>query len=154
LKPLSVCTNLEVLVLSNTSITDAGLAHLAPMQSLLSVTVQGLSVTGRPGPISDAGLAHLASVRPLRSISIPGANVSGSGLAQLRSLPNLQQLNVSSTPLKDIDVGAMAELGRQIVDIDVSGTSLFVSHGTPLPMTSERSEQGDETHRALSRRNS
>ena len=83
-------------------ITDAGLAHLAGLAQL-----RKLYVHDAPG-ITDAGLAHLSRITELRDLNLSSTGVSGPGLAQLASLPHLQELRIY--PIKDSGMPGLANL--------------------------------------------
>jgi len=70
-------------------VTDAGLAHLAGLSDLRS-----LSCLGTPG-LTDAGLAHLAGLERLEALSIEGpTGIEGPGLAHLARLDRLRFLAI------------------------------------------------------------
>ncbi len=65
------CPNLQQLNLSLTSISDAGLAALAPLTGLTSLSLIATRIT-------DAGLVHLRALHQLESLSLPGSGWLGS----------------------------------------------------------------------------
>jgi hypothetical protein len=78
---------LERLDAQTTHITDVGLAHLAGLSELRS-----LSCMGSPG-LTDAGLAALAGMRQLESLWIDDTSgVQGPGLSHLAELDRLTEL--------------------------------------------------------------
>ena len=76
-------TALEELHLTDTKITDAGLAHL---KSLTKLNILGLSGT----QISNAGLEHLAGLTKLGNLSLVHTRVTDEGIKKLKLvLPKL-----------------------------------------------------------------
>jgi WD40 repeat protein len=98
LAQLKGLTHLQVLNLGGTDVTDAGLVHLRVMHDLKSLTL--------PRGVSDAGLAQLSGLGTLRDIDLAETKVTGAGLASLRELRNLKSLilstKVSESALADI----------------------------------------------------
>ena len=100
---------------SSSTISDAGLAHLADLPSLEMLDVGGLNITddgmrhlGKlktiyrlrvAGDINDAGLRHLEANKHLRSISVrtTGA-ISPSAHERIRKKPNKSRLKVEQYP--------------------------------------------------------
>jgi len=86
-------SQLEALWLwDNTSIGDAGLAHLAPLKNLQELVIDSPNIT-------DAGLAHVAKLSSLTHLSVYRATVSDAGLEQLRRLPRLESGSVNETSI-------------------------------------------------------
>lgn len=74
---------LEELWLGNTRVTDAGLAHLEVLPHLRDLSLANTRVT-------DAGLVHLRGLENLRRLSLGNARVTDDGIAELQSaLPRL-----------------------------------------------------------------
>jgi hypothetical protein len=80
----------DMLVLQNTGITDAGLAHLGRFPRLHSLALGHTKV-------SDAGLAHLRHLTGLRRLDLSKTKVTEAGLAHLEGLSQLQELNLDGT---------------------------------------------------------
>lgn len=107
-EPIGRLTGLEMLSLSSTGITDAGLEHLRPLRWLkgleltqFPIRTQALAIlkdlpeleylslnTG----LTDAGLKRVAQISSLRWLSIVGGKMWGPGLAELAKLPHLERL--------------------------------------------------------------
>ena len=81
-------------LLSDTEITDSGLANVQGLTGLLGLSLDNTQVT-------DAGLAHLQGLTALRELSINNARVTDSGLAHLHGLTGLQQLWLYNTHVTD-----------------------------------------------------
>ena len=79
---LQSLTQLELLMLGDTPVTDAGLASrgLAKLKSL------GLGRTR----VTDAGLVHLQALKELKVLNLDGTRVRGAGLFHLQGLTRLQ----------------------------------------------------------------
>jgi Leucine-rich repeat (LRR) protein len=69
---------LRVLFLDNLPVTDAGLVHLAGITSLQRLVLSGTRIT-------DAGLVHLYGLSNLRELHLEGTNVTGVGVAKLQA---------------------------------------------------------------------
>jgi uncharacterized membrane protein len=92
--------------LGNTSVTDAGLASLAPMGHLERLHLDLLQVT-------DGGLLRLRPLKHLEYLNLRGTRVTNGGLAVLYSLPRLRALYVWQTA---VTPDAVAALGDSLVD--------------------------------------
>lgn len=104
-------TVLESIQLNGTKITDVGLDHLkglpitsiaigatavtdAGMETLRNFKLSELSIY-RNQQITDAGMRHLSEQTTLETLMMRGVKVSGNGLAYLKNLKNLKELNAS-----------------------------------------------------------
>ena len=87
-------TSLQSLALDNTQNTDAGLAHLQGRTGLQYLALGRSQVT-------DAGLAHLQGLTGLRDLSLGGTQVTDAGLVYLQGLTSLQQLTLANTQVTD-----------------------------------------------------
>ena len=76
--------------LSDTNITDAGLAHLASFKNLTRLHLEKTKIT-------DAGLSHLKDLENLSYLNLYGTQVSDEGLKQLAGLKNLRTLYLWQT---------------------------------------------------------
>ncbi|RYD26122.1 MAG: hypothetical protein EOP86_26405, partial [Verrucomicrobiaceae bacterium] len=85
-----IALNLYALDFSRTNITDADLAHLAPMKNLARLL---LSRTG----ISDAGLARLRTNTALEQLNLYNTNVTDGGLNALADLKSLKKVYLWKT---------------------------------------------------------
>jgi hypothetical protein len=83
--PLSRLVGLS---LSNTKITDAGVARLKDCQQLRELLLDGTALT-------DKGLKQIAELPNLERLLIDGTNVTDAGVAHLKRLPKLSFLRVS-----------------------------------------------------------
>ena len=102
LRGLAPCAHLQILDLSRTSVTDAGLEHLTGLADLTSLTLTGTRVT-------DAGMRHVAELRRLQSLDLQFTAVGDAGVKHLAGLTRLRTLKLYGPRLTD---AGMAELGR------------------------------------------
>jgi len=92
--------------LGGTSVTDAGLAALAPMHRLERLHLDQTRVT-------DNGLARLSHLRQIEYLNLRGTAVTDKGLAALRALPRLRSLYVWQTA---VTPAAAQALGESLID--------------------------------------
>jgi len=83
---------LEILILAETQITDAGMVHVAKMKQLQSLDLYDTK-------IGDAGLAQLSGLTSIQVLKIGGTQVTSAGLGYLLPLKLLKELDVND--LKD-----------------------------------------------------
>ena len=111
-EPIGRLTGLEILSLSGSGITDAGLECLRPLRSLkaleltqFSIGTRGLAVL-KDLPalehlelavgVTDAGLKEVAQASSLRWLNLVHGRFWGPGLAELARLPRLERLCIQS----------------------------------------------------------
>ncbi len=80
--------------LAGTNVTDASLAPLKNLPSLIELNLGNTRVT-------DAGLAALVGLGYLQNLQAPLTTISDAGLAQLKGLSNLVTLNLYGTQVTD-----------------------------------------------------
>ncbi len=80
---------IRTLDIGETSVTGAGLIHLAGMAKLEDLTLDGL-------PIRDADLARLSGLTSFKTLWLPGEHLTDAGLAHLGSLTNLEELHIDA----------------------------------------------------------
>jgi hypothetical protein len=98
--------------LSDTSLTDAGLARLCRFERLEQLRVMSPDVT-------DAGLAHLKDLPHLRHLHLIGAPVSDAGLEHLHALSGLESLYLDGIRASDAAIARLIEaLPKVHVHID------------------------------------
>ena len=85
--------------LSEWSLSDEGLVHLANQQQLKSLVLPG--GWRREQLVSDEGLVHLGGLVNLETLSLAETNIDGSGLRHLTGLSNLKSLDLAGTRLVD-----------------------------------------------------
>jgi hypothetical protein len=109
LEVLSEVPDLRILDLTNTRVTDEGLARLAQCRLLNSLYIANIAYGQRTGP---AG-ARL-DTEPL---------ITGKGLARLKGLPNLRVVQLMGSPTTDEDLPSL-ECLKQLVLLDLRGTKV------------------------------
>jgi hypothetical protein len=87
LAPLSRFPYLERLVLDDSSIGNAGLAHLEGLKNLKELSLRGTNVT-------DEGLPHLQKVPALREMDLERLPITDAGLIQLGPIKSLRKVYV------------------------------------------------------------
>ena len=95
--------------LGDTPIGDDALDHVAPLTSLVKLSLEKTHIT-------DAGLAKLKDLENLEYLNIYGAEVSDAGLEHLAGLKNLKKLYVWQTHVTD--EGA-EKLREALPDLDI-----------------------------------
>jgi hypothetical protein len=108
LKYLAPLTKMASLVLSGTSVDDAGLANLQPLTGIESLHLKDTAVT-------DAGLDHVAALTNLKVLDLSKTKITDAGVKKLQPLANLKWLLMSDTAITDAglqELAAMQNLGR------------------------------------------
>ena len=100
---LNSLTNLKVVVLSRTEVTDAGLEHLAGLENL-----QGLDLSD--AGFTDAGLEHLSTLTNLKQLRLVRAQITDSGLKHLTALTHLEGLDLSGTYVTNAALESLTQL--------------------------------------------
>jgi len=90
-------TRLLTLSLDCSQVTDAGLANIAGLTELWGLSLDDTQVT-------DAGLAHLIGLKKLRGLSLTGTQVTDAGLKQIAGLTQLEVLSLDDTKVTDAGV--------------------------------------------------
>ncbi|MFO1094970.1 MAG: hypothetical protein U0992_16935 [Planctomycetaceae bacterium] len=101
---LAKMRHLVGVAISNTQITDAGLAHLSDCDDLRTV-----SLVSCPH-LSDAGLQHLLSLRGLTQLDLIATPITDNGLQTVAELTQVQSLNLDSTRITDAGLARLAGL--------------------------------------------
>ena len=94
---------LESVDLSRTTFGDADLPRLTPLASLVDLSLAGTQIT-------DQGLAQWKGPLKLRRLVLDGVPLRGPGLAGLKSLPALVDLQLACPTLTDFACKPLAEL--------------------------------------------
>jgi len=92
---------LEELSAGRTKLTDAGLRYLADAKRLRGLDLRGTR-------ISDAGLAHLGGLTALETLGLVFTQVTDAGVSHLRGMKNLRALALGGTRISD---AGLAHLG-------------------------------------------
>jgi len=89
--------------LQGTNVTDATLAVLKDVPTLVDLNLGGTRIT-------DAGLAHLKALTNLITLHLENTKVTDAGLANLKGLLNLNYLNLYGTPVTDAGLDSIKGL--------------------------------------------
>jgi hypothetical protein len=119
------------LALSNTSVTDAGLRHLANLHQIHDLTIADIDEPYSPpetalplSKVTDLGLAHLKSLTTLGSLNLGGLPVTDSGLEAVKDLPNLGGLYLDRTQVRGPGLGWLKSLpGLAVLYLDGSAVT-------------------------------
>lgn len=126
LQPLMQCERLRILNLSETSVGDPGIAHLASLSNLEELWLRDTEVT-------DAGLAVIGRLTKLRALSLADTTVSDEGVEHLKSLTQLEILHLGSTEVSDAalrllqDMASLKELYLSNSRATQEGTNALMS---------------------------
>jgi Leucine-rich repeat (LRR) protein len=93
LEILKQLKSLQILNLSQTAITDAGLKPIESLPNLRNLIL--------PVSITDAGLVHVKGLTQLESLNLLDSQVSDAGLVHLKGLRNLKILLLNGTKVTD-----------------------------------------------------
>jgi serine/threonine protein kinase/Leucine-rich repeat (LRR) protein len=119
--------SLRFVNLNYTSVTDAGLKHLASVTSLTSVSAWGTSVTGTGfgafppesrldfislycAPVNDRGLESIARLQNVRRLCLIGVHVTDDGLMALKRMPKLIDVSLNSTNVTNRAIANLNEI--------------------------------------------
>ncbi len=103
LKNLRNMDSLWCLTLDGTKVGDDGLAHLAGLKNLEILSLGHTQIT-------DAGLAHLAGIPSLKTISLRYTDITDAGLVHLRNLTSLTNLSFSNSDITDQGLACLSSL--------------------------------------------
>ena len=93
---LKALTSLQTLNLSDTQVTDAGLAYLQGLTRLKRLAL---------GPkITDAGLAHVRGLTQLGGLNLYGPRITDAGLVHLKGLTQLEYVDLQGTKVTEAGV--------------------------------------------------
>ncbi len=106
--------------LTQATMGDPHVAHLANVESIVELDLSG-------APITDASAAAIASMPNLVRLSVTGCNLSDEGLKQLQQSPRLRFLSISRTQVTDAGLDALR--GFPVLDSVVIGYSGVTAEG-------------------------
>src|SRR5262249_61460329 len=95
--------------LSETEVSDTGLAELRGMTRLESLELRSTSVT-------DAGMVHLNGLTGLERLDVRDTPVTGAGLARLKGLAGLKELWLTAMQANKADI---VELQRALPGLKI-----------------------------------
>ena len=102
--------------MTNTRITDAGLAHLRGMGKLQSLILNKDRIT-------DAGMARLEPLTHLRQLWLFNTQITDEGLATLKPLAELEDLVIAVTQTTDSGLMHLKDL-KNLKKLDITGTQV------------------------------
>ena len=94
---LSWFDRVNIVILSDTSISDEGLTNLSALANLSHLSLERT-------PVSDKGLKHLSELNNLAHLSLDNAQITDDGLKHLSGLTNLKYLDLNHTQVTDAGV--------------------------------------------------
>ena len=98
-------------VLTDTKVTDAGLAHLKDCKGLTALALNGTPITG-------TGLEHLKDCKGLTSLDLGYTQVTDAGLEHLKGLKGLAYLDLRSVKMTDGGLAYFKECkGLEYLDV-------------------------------------
>ena len=108
--------DLQELGLSDSRVTNAGMRHLQGLQALHTLVLEDTA-------IGDEGVKQIASLRKLQTLSLAGTRVTGAGISHLDGLKRLQFLYLRDCPVDDSAIEPLADL-PPLIELDVSSTNV------------------------------
>lgn len=125
LTEIAKCSGLRVLRLSGkenrTTVSDDGLAALAPLKSLKVIALDDLW-------IGKAGLDHLSALGSLEEVYLSATIVDDEAVAVLQKFPRLRKLRLARTNITDAALASLATC-EKLEEIDLSEISTLTDAG-------------------------
>lgn len=121
---------LRCLDLCNTRVTDQGLIRVAPLAELISLNLSGTKVT-------DVGLQRLRAMRHLQWLELDGTNVTDEGVEVVGQFPDLRELSLAHTRISDRTLALLGRL-KNLNTLYLDGTDIsdkrlsHLTHNTSL----------------------
>lgn len=116
-------TGLRELHLNNVAITAAGLASVAKVETLESLSLAGAPHRGTGLTSFDDGLAQLEQMHHLRELNLTGVNLTDAGLAPVGTLVHLERLVLNRTSVSDGGLTHLKGLANLQV-LELNGTRI------------------------------
>lgn len=124
---IAKCSSLRVLRMSGkenrTTVSDDGLAALAPLKSLKVIALDDLWI-GKPG------LEHLTKLETLEEIYLSATIVDDDAVAALSKFPRLRKLRLARTNITDAALASLSAC-KLLEEIDLSEISTLTDAGMP-----------------------
>jgi acyl-CoA:6-aminopenicillanic acid acyl transferase len=109
-------SQLRVLQLAETEVTDGGLGSLRELSQLESIGLHGTGIGNR-------GLMYVGNLKNLRTLNAGATKITDAGMLQVSGLTRLEGLNISDTAVGDAGVAQIAKLAG-ITGLNLSGTKI------------------------------
>jgi hypothetical protein len=104
-------SDVVVVSLNGTEVTDEGLGHLKVFTSLEDLHLGKHEVTAKRPLVSDAGLAQLRTLTNLQRLDLDYLNVTDRGLEHLNPLTSLERLDLEHTQVSNDGLKHLNGLG-------------------------------------------
>jgi len=105
--------HLEVLGLSNNSLTDSSLKNIGRMNALRELNVAGTT-------ISDDDIKYIKHLK-LRILSLRGTEITDKGIEQILGISSLEYLELQGTRITNLALSKLVNMPR-LKSIDITGT--------------------------------
>lgn len=115
LRRISGLSQLRTLDISATKITDQGLKGLGNLQSLKVIRL--------PEAITDQGLQHLQQLPAVEELDLSGTNITDQGLAYLADWKSLKKLSLKHTSVTDEGLERLTHL-KQLERLEIFGSQI------------------------------
>lgn len=93
-------SRIEAIFLTNTAITDEGLKPLGKLASLAELNLDNTQIT-------DDGLTHLAGLSKLKRLVLNNTSIGDAGLEEIHSLTELSKLDAANTQITPAGIKAL-----------------------------------------------
>ena len=110
------CKNLTNLDLAATKVSDAGLVHFKDCKNLTTLVL-------RHAPLSDTGLVHFADCKNLTILDLNDTKVSDAGLAHFKNCKNLTDLRLAGTEVSDAGLAHFKDC-KNLTYLDLGSTQV------------------------------
>lgn len=107
---------LEIRLVGNEQITDAGLENFRGLSHLQHLRLPN-------SPVTDAGLTHLKGLINLKELWLADTRISDLGLASIKDLTQLTKLNLQDTKVGDAGIAQLTGLTR-LTDLNLYRTQV------------------------------
>ena len=133
-------TELELLSLGRTGVSDAGLKELSGLTKMARLDLSGTKVTGvgfkalepmtglkalvlTRAPVADAGLKSLQAFPKLADLHLDGTKITDAGLGSVAACPSLSYLFVQDTAVTDVGLRKLKPLDK-LTEVNATGTKV------------------------------
>ena len=127
LDALTSLPNLKELVIGGNKLTDVGLQPLRQMPGLMSLDLSGSQRTDSglwSISLTEPGLDAVATLKNLRHLRLNGTGVSGRGLEKLKSLVQLERLDLQGCSRIGDDAAPVLAAFPALHLVDLTGTAV------------------------------